>query len=779
AVVGARVLGAERAGGASPLELDPADLRVLDRFVDADLELVWTPPAGRWQIVALWSAPTGQTPIAYPAERAAYIVNHFDRNRVRANYDYLFGSRTDLAPYFGDPLRAIFNDSFEFTTGRHFAEDFLEEFRARRGYDLRPFLPAVLALGYNNAHIRPAGKKRPFSLAGVGERVMYDYDRTVSDLFIERFVIATSSWARERGLVSRLQPYGIIFDVIRAAGEADLPEAEQSFAGGSELFLKLVSSGALLGDRPIVSAEALVFQGQDYMLTPQKSKLAIDTLFAAGVNHVVYHGTPYRYPLGDRGALWNPWSSPASAQLAFSTVIAESDNFWRYQEQFNDYVARVQYALRLGRPSPDVLVYYPYLGVVPRKLAGPGLGLKRAKDRDRQLPRSAREDWLDANRQVLRQLEIHGIRWAWANDAALQTAAAKGGRLEIRGQRYKAVVLVNVEEIQPETAERLRDLAGAQVPVYVHGPSPTRQPGYLDFRTNDLRVREALGEIQRARKHAAFDSAASLAEHLAHFSEGVRYAKPRLLLSHRRVVLPDGGEILFLRNRWHGNLPAELQVPNGFAACYWLDPAAGTIHRASLGAESTASWELASFGSALFYCTPREPLPEAVLSERSDRARRDDVDSAQTLERWSLEVNRSEDDRILRSDAALFDWRDDPELRFVGVPGIYTTTWKLPESPKGSAYLLDLGRVEAAAEVELNGQRLGSLLFAPFRIDISKALVPGDNQLRITITPPTRNALLGQAARGDPALAHLRARANTSLSAGLLGPVRIERLPSR
>ena len=774
AVVAARILREHGSDPDRPVTLDPSDLRVLDGFVDDDLELVWTPPAGRWQIVALWSAPTGQTPIAYPAARAAYIVNHFDRERVRANYDYLFGARTGLSSFFGGPLRAIFNDSFEFTTGRHFSEDFLEEFRARRGYDLRPFLPAILALGYNNAHIRPAHKRRPFWLRGVNERVMYDYDRTVSDLFIERFVIATADWAHQRGLVSRLQPYGIIFDVIRAAGEADIPEAEQAFAGGSELFLKLISSGALLANRPLVSAEALVFQGQDYMITPQKAKLAIDTLFAAGVNHVVYHGTPYRYPIGDTGALWNPWSSPASPRLAFSTVVAESDNFWRYQKQFNDYVARVQYALRLGRPTADVLIYYPYLGVVPRKLAGPGLDLARKQQPAKHLPHSSREAWLDANREIVLALENHGVRWAWVNDAALQSATARDAALEIESHRYQAVLLANVESMPPETAERLRVLADAQVPVVTHGNTPVRQPGYLDAVENDRRVREALGAIQQMPGYSSFDTAPALAAHLAHLSKGIVIARPQLMLRHLRVTLPDGGEMLFLRNRWHGDLPARLAVPEYFTACYWLDPVSGEIQSASLSETSVVSRNLSSFGSVLFYCTLRHPLPMPVLKAPAGPGPSEGTGPVNMLEHWDLEVERSWGAPIRRTGTSLFDWRNDAELKLNGTAGSYETTWQLSESEPGARYLLDLGRVEATAEVEVNGRRFPPLLFAPYRIDISNAVQVGENRLRIMVIPPTRNGMLDRAERGEPAFAHLRGRTNSALPAGLLGPVTIE-----
>jgi len=53
----------------------------------------------------------------------------------------LIGSRTGLQPYFGNPLRAVFNDSYEFAVDRHYSYDFISYFRKKRGYDITPWLP--------------------------------------------------------------------------------------------------------------------------------------------------------------------------------------------------------------------------------------------------------------------------------------------------------------------------------------------------------------------------------------------------------------------------------------------------------------------------------------------------------------------------------------------------------------------------------------------------------------------------------------------------------------
>ncbi len=49
-------------------------------------------------------------------------------------------------------------------------------------------------------------------------------------------------------------------------------------------------------------------------------------------------------------------------------------------------------------------------------------------------------------------------------------------------------------------------------------------------------------------------------------------------------------------------------------------------------------------------------------------------------------------------------------------------------------YVLDLGKVGQVASVRLNGEDIGLRMCAPFRFDISKALIKGENKLEITVS---------------------------------------------
>ena len=350
----------EKSANPGSIPLDAASTVVITNFIKND-SLFWPAPAGSWKIIAFWSKPSGANGMTASPTQGP-VVNHFDSSKVIKNYDHLFGERTHLQPYFGNPMRAIFNDSYEFRVDRFYSYDFISYFKAKRGYDITPWLPAEMQKGYNYASYMRPDAQPDFSFSTEDWRLKYDYDLTLSELLGERFFNTSRNWMEPKGLLHRTQAYGLNMDMIAQAGLASIPETESML--GPEANLKIMTSGGHLYNRPIESAESVVFKDRVYTTTPQKIKLAVDKLFAAGVNQIVYHGIPYRYTpeeLGPEG--WYPFSSPNAGGVNFSSNLGEGDLFWKNQKEVNEYITRTQYALRSGKPHADVLIYFPFMDV--------------------------------------------------------------------------------------------------------------------------------------------------------------------------------------------------------------------------------------------------------------------------------------------------------------------------------------------------------------------------------------------------------------------------------
>ena len=138
------------------------------------------------------------------------------------------------------------------------------------------------------------------------------------------------------------------------------------------------------------------------------------------------------------------------------------------------------------------------------------------------------------------------------------------------------------------------------------------------------------------------------------------------------------------------------------------------------------------------------------------------------VERWDLEAGS-----VRRPDTLLFDWRDDLDLRHSSEPGTYTAVFTLAEKKAEERYFVDLGSVYFTADVQVNKEAAGSVLFAPYRLEVTDHLMVGENEIEVTVTPASRNGLIGRALAGDEAYERLKGQEDRVMSAGLVGPVRL------
>lgn len=95
----------------------------------------------------------------------------------------------------------------------------------------------------------------------------------------------------------------------------------------------------------------------------------------------------------------------------------------------------------------------------------------------------------------------------------------------------------------------------------------------------------------------------------------------------------------------------------------------------------------------------------------------------------------------------LTDWKDHKrdDIKHFSGTATYRTRMKVKESwlNAGQRIVLDLGRVEIAAEVIINGENAGILWKPPFRIDITDQLRSGTNDIEIRVTNLWANRLIG------------------------------------
>jgi hypothetical protein len=129
-------------------------------------------------------------------------------------------------------------------------------------------------------------------------------------------------------------------------------------------------------------------------------------------------------------------------------------------------------------------------------------------------------------------------------------------------------------------------------------------------------------------------------------------------------------------------------------------------------------------------------------------------------------------------------WKDldlSPEGKAFSGTATYKTTFEIKEKSNQNQYVLDLGNVDMAATVILNGLQVGNLLAPPYQINLNDAIKKGENILEVQVTNTWFNRLVfdaGQAEEKRKTWVINGPKADAPLrTSGLMGPVTVQILP--
>ncbi len=308
---------------------DAGDTLDITNKVDADGKLNWTAPAGNWILYAVFMGWHGKQ-----VERAApggegNVIDHFSATALH-NYLQRFDEAFKQHDISG--IRAFFNDSYEVDDAAgqaNYTPVLFEEFKKRRGYDLKNFLPELFTA----------------TPTETSNRILCDYRMTIDELILEKFTKQWYKWAHDKGKIVRNQSHGSPANTLDLYAVVDIPETE----GTEILRIKFAPSTAHVTGKPLASAEAATWLNEHFISTLSDVKKALDVYFIGGVNHIVYHGTTY-----------SPPSEPWPGRLFYASVeFTQANPFWNNFSALNNYVARTQSFLQQGKPDNDVLLYFP------------------------------------------------------------------------------------------------------------------------------------------------------------------------------------------------------------------------------------------------------------------------------------------------------------------------------------------------------------------------------------------------------------------------------------
>jgi hypothetical protein len=656
--------------------------------VDANGTLDWTAPEGNWKLYAVFMGWHGKMVERAGPGGEGNVIDHFSAGALK---NYL--SRFDSALQGQDikSLRSFFNDSYEVDDARNAADwtpDLLDEFKKRKGYDLRDHFSALF--GEDEAE--------------KNERILSDYREVIAALLLENFTQPWAAWAHEKSAMVRNQAHGSPANILDLYATVDIPEIE----GVEPLRIKMASSAGNVTGKKLISSESATWLNEHFESNLGDIRIALDRFMLNGVNHIFYHGTAYSPP----GEAWPGW-------LFYAAVHLNPRNpLWKDFDALNNYVARCQSFLQNSTADNDVLLYYPVFDRYA--VRGPEM-IEHFDGIGRQFDNTP----FEAAAELMSE---KGYTFDYISDKQIANLHFEKDQLRTEGNSfYKAIVVPKCKYMPLETLQQLRSLADRGATVIMFGGTPESPSGFSDLDKKKTDFAEALKKIQEqstTTDSTGFEGAME--------KTGIgREAMIDLGVDFIRKKNEAGDAVYFIRNNretiFDGWLP--LQVEAESIVIY--DPMTGKLGKGSLktsGGTSAAYVQLSPMQSLIIETHQNDvTLSDYPLWKNS---RETAVEG-----KWKIDFIAGGPSLppSIETDT-LSSWTKYGK-DYESFSGAVTYSVKFT-SPASMVYpwVLDLGEVNESAEVILNGDTLGTVFGPLYQIRLDSTLREGENTLVVIVS---------------------------------------------
>ncbi len=682
----------------------------------ADGRLGWDVPPGRWTIMRFGRTLTGQTTRPAPKPGLGFETDKFAASALDAHFAAFAGKLiSQLGPRQNSArgLTMLHFDSWEMGS-QNWSENFRPEFQKRRGYDPLKYLPAYNGLVVGTPEIT--------------ERFLWDVRQTAGDLVIENQARRLRQLAHQHNLRLSIEPYDLNPAGDLALGaEADVPMGE--FWADGDPFDTAYScleaaSIAHTHGHAVVGAEAFTGGGElAWTRHPGSMKNQADWAFAAGINRLTFHRYQHQ-----------PWTNrvPGLTMADIGTQYERTQTWWEMSGAWHQYLARCQYLLRQGLPVADILYLTPE--GAPHVFRPPPSALAGSKimpDR-----RGYNFDGIDS------ATLIHRVK-------------TRGGKLVLPdGMSYHVLVLPETETMTPDLLTKIRDLVKAGATVI--GSRPQKSPSLVHYPRCDAQVTRLAGEIWGDAPPAAhtndvfvppYPDYTTVAHRLAAMNVPPDFSSSRpLRYDHRHL---KKAEIYFVSNPSNAiqEVTCDFRVA-GRQPELW-EPITGRTRLlpvSKLTADGRLEMPLRFDAHESYFILFRRPsVNSTALAARENFSRTRACSEITGPWELSFQPARGAPGKITLDQLASWSGHTNAGVKYFSGEAVYRKSISLPPdlASTGRPVFLNLGRVEVMAQVTFNGHAFQTLWCAPFRLDVSSAVKPGANSLKIKVVNLWPNRVIG------------------------------------
>jgi hypothetical protein len=701
-----------------------------------DGTLEWTPPEGRWVVLRIGYSLTGHQNSPASPEATGLEVDKLNPRYVKEYFEHYLDLYKDATGgLMGQRgLQYIITDSWEAGTA-NWTDDMIAEFAKRRGYDMRPWLPALTG--------------RVVESAEATDRFLWDFRRTLEDLVAECHYDQLTEILKQRGMARYSESHesgrAFIGDGMEVKRTAAVPMSAMWTGNRPNIRydadIRESASVAHIYGQNLVAAESLTAGSGAWSYSPETLKPTADRELSMGLNRFVIH-TSVHQPTDDK--------IPGLGLGPYGQWFNRHETWAEQAKPWTTYLARSSYMLQQGTFVADIAYYYGEDSNITALFG----------NNPPPIPSGYNFDYVNSD-AILHRLAV-------SPDGSITTPS---------GMRYRVLALdPNSRHMPLAVLRKIREMVNAGAVVV--GPKPIDSPSLAD---DQAEFNTIAGELWGGSSGGGkVFGEGSIADALAslHVTPDFDYSKPQadteLAFVHRKLT---DGDVYWVSSR---NARTE-----DVDAIFRVAGKAPELWHADTGEVEPASYRIVEGRTIVpLHLQPNDAVFVVFRKAAAETSRvmpRPVESKLATLDGpWSVafQPNRGAPGSVTLP--ALASWHEsaDAGVKYFSGTATYTKTvqasadWLQP----GATLLLDLGDVKNIAEVSVNGKPLGIFWKTPFRVDVTSAIKPGANTLEIKVTNLWVNRLIGDQQPGIAQKYTYTAqqfyRADSPLlPSGLIGPV--------
>jgi hypothetical protein len=322
-------------------------------------ELNWQAPQGSWQVFLAGhrfrsSVTRSVNNLTRGKDTTASLMDYLNPLATRQFVEWTHEQyKKSFGDEFGKTFMGLMGDEPDFAY-TPWTPKILEEFKARKGYDIKPYLASFFVP----------------QLSEEAKRMKADYWDVWSDLFRDNFFNVQAEWCNKNNIeyVVHLNHEDQLPGLIKSSGDYFKNMRNVAVPGvdaiWSQIWMdhvadypKLASSASHLYGKPRAFTES--FAAYTYRPSVQQAKWVLDYQLARGINSIqimFMSASTARKPSSSPAAI-PPGGTPNQPAPARSFFL--SDSFPPVAKYFN----RATYLLSQGRPAAQTAVYFPTMSM--------------------------------------------------------------------------------------------------------------------------------------------------------------------------------------------------------------------------------------------------------------------------------------------------------------------------------------------------------------------------------------------------------------------------------